>query len=80
MDQELAHEEEAEGGAKWPLLRVGGYTLWCPLRHCTGATAIINDLNEAAPADEIIRKFADDTKVGNGVETAERHVQLQQPV
>ena len=38
----------------------------------------INDLDSVAPMVDIIRKFADDTKVGNGVKTMKDREELQE--
>jgi hypothetical protein len=53
----------------------------CPTRKCAGPLLFlifINDIEDAAAAVEILRKFADDTKVGHTVNDENGQRQLQE--
>jgi hypothetical protein len=76
LDQQLAERKETESGAKWQILHLGGGALRRPPGQCAWTTAsvlFINDMDAVVQQINILRKLADDTKLGKtGVTETDR--------
>jgi hypothetical protein len=76
LDQQLAEQKETESGAKWQILHLGGGALRRPPGQCAWTTAsvlFINDMDAVVQQINILRKLADDTKLGKtGVTETDR--------